>query len=130
MQCNFDQWQLADLTVTPKVGKQAPLMAADKTPFIVTPPMRLVAPFGPGVYEGAANTARQNLDFRCTPELEAWTKKFDEWAVQYISKHAGRILGKKMPAAQVQDSLRPRPPNLTRRVKILRDRTVDTILRS
>ena len=120
MLCDFEQCQLADIIVTPKGGKQAPLCQGTlKTPFLITPPMKLIAPFGPGVYEGATNTARQNLDFQCPPELEAWALKFDEWAVKYIAANSERLFGKKLQPAQVKDSLRPLATKKSKEYKAL-----------
>ena len=107
MQCSFENWQLADVVVTPKGGKQCPLQTSAKAPIILSPPFTLTTPFGPSVYEGNPNVARLNLDFRCNPELEEWCKKFDQWAVNYIATNSEKLFGKKMTTAQVKDSLRP-----------------------
>ena len=74
------------------------------------------APFEPGNFDKTWS-ARQTLQLRCGADLEDYFKGLDEWAIDYITEHAERLLKKPMTKEQVlagyTSSLSQRGPNPT-----------------
>ena len=104
----LDSIKLAEATITPKGAKQCNLCSGDlNLPVIIDSVGHLSTPFDPGNYDETKPSNRVNLEVRCNAELEAWAKKFDEWAVKYVTEHSERLFKKKSTEAQVRDTVRP-----------------------
>ena len=79
---SFADWQLADVSVTPKGAKQCLLSdGAGKQPMIYAPDELLVVPFG---YSSWEESTRKNLELRCTSGVEAFFLQLDDWARAYL----------------------------------------------
>ena len=65
--------------------------------------------FQPGSYDRDEAALRQNVVFRPSQEMEEFFKQLDEWAVDYLTKHSGRLFGKQLPKDQVSFAYVPVP---------------------
>ena len=100
----FEQFALADQYATSKGSKICALSCAEGVPVEVVAQGTVKAPFEPGNFAGGAFgdktwSARQTLQLRCGADLEDYFKGLDEWAIDYITEHAERLLKKPMTGA-------------------------------
>jgi len=95
---SFDAWQLGEVQTSSK-GVRSASLAADGQPIYLqlTPQSApLTAPFGASSFNNE-ETNRKTLDFRCTPELQEFLRRLDEWARLYLADHSERLFKGKTP---------------------------------
>ena len=93
---NFNNWQIADIQTSNK-GSRSASISEDGKPIVlqltsVSEP--LSTPFGISSF-GQEETTRKSLELRCTPELEAFLRRLDEWAKGYLAEHGDRLFKNK-----------------------------------
>ena len=99
---SFADWQLADVSVTPKGAKQCLLSdGAGKQPVIYVPDELLVVPFG---YSSWEESARKNLELRCAGGVEAFFLQLDDWARAYLVRNSERLFKKQLTPEQVAEN--------------------------
>ena len=99
---SFADWQLADVSVTPKGAKQCLLIdGAGKQPVIYVPDELLVVPFGNSSWE---ESTRKNLELRCTGGVEAFFLQLDDWARAYLVRNSERLFKKQLTPEQVAEN--------------------------
>ena len=74
----FADWQLGDVFVTARGAKQCALTDGAGKVIRYKPEDVLTVPFGLSAWEEGAT--RKNLELRCTPAVEDYFERFDEWA--------------------------------------------------
>ena len=77
-------------------------MLRDGERFTHTFDLTVESPFQPGNHDKDDTALRQNIVFRCNEELAKFFEELDTWAVEYITEHSERLLGKELPAGQIQ----------------------------
>jgi len=100
----FESWHLADQFVTAK-GAKTCLLTVEGKPFTFQPSERVTCPFGISSWE--EDSARKNLELRCTPELEEFFGGLDAWAVAYIAQHSNRLLKKQLSVETIRENYKP-----------------------
>ena len=95
----FSTWQLGDQVVTRTKAKLCFLNTSDGQTTSIIPTK--TPPFGPTRFDKAQSVGRQNLEFRCNPEIMEWFARFDEWAITYLTEHCERLLKKTLTKEQV-----------------------------
>ena len=98
LDANFEKWHIGEIQTNSKGVKSASL-TADGQPIYVqltrqTEPLE--TPFGAGSFNNE-ETIRKTIDFRCTPELEAFLERLDAWAAQYVGENSERLFKGKTP---------------------------------
>ena len=83
-------------------GGKASIVLRDGERFTHTFELPAESPFQPGNHDKDDSALRQNIVFRCNEELDKFFEELDTWAIAYITEHSERILGKQLPAGQVQ----------------------------
>ena len=94
---------IAALNVNSRGSKSA-LVLRDNERFAHVFEQPVECPFVPGSYNREESSLRQNIVFRPTPELEEFFSKLDVWAVEYVTEHSERLLGKQLTREQVEFS--------------------------
>ena len=74
--------------------------------FITPSAVPLKMPFGPGNFDKTP-AVRQNLDFRCTPELFEYFTALDTWMKDYLMCHSERIFKKQLTIEEVNSGYHP-----------------------
>ena len=90
-------WQLGDLQTSSKGIRSAPISDAKGGPIVfqlTSSKAPLTAPFGSSAFNDPTAT-RQNICFRCTPELEKKMTDVDAWMMQYILDNSQRLFKNK-----------------------------------
>ena len=96
----FSTWSLSDQQVTAKGAKMAMITANGERIFITPTAKPLKMAFGPGNFDKTP-AVRQNLDFRCTPELLEYFTALDTWMKDYLICHSERIFKKQLTIEEV-----------------------------
>ena len=94
----FDAWQLGEVQTSSK-GVRSASLTADGRPIVLqlTPQAEpLTTPFGASSFNNE-ETNRKTLDFRCTPELQEFLGRLDEWARLYLADNSERLFKGKVP---------------------------------
>ena len=94
----FDSWHVGDV-VTSSRGVRSASITADGQPIFLqlTPHAEpLTTPFGASSFNNE-ETNRKTLDFRCTPELQEFLGRLDEWARLYLADNSERLFKGKVP---------------------------------
>ena len=89
---NFDNWQIGEILTSQKGARCAPISENGKpiTLQLTSVHEPLTSPFGVSSF-GPEETNRKSLELRCTPELEAFVRRLDAWARDYLHDHADRL---------------------------------------
>ena len=102
----FEQFALADQFATSR-GTKICVLTCNAAPVRVIPTKTPVStPFEPGNFD-KKYSARQNLVFCCSPEMEDYFKGLDSWAIDYITEHSERLLKKTLTREQVLEGYTP-----------------------
>ena len=83
LDAKFDAWHIGEIQTSARGVKSASL-TADGQPIYAQLTWQaepLTTPFGAGSF-GNEETTRKTIDFRCTPELQAFLEGLDTWATQ------------------------------------------------
>ena len=96
----FATWSISDQQVTPKGAKMAAITADGDRAFITPSAEPLKMPFGPGNFDKTP-AVRQNLDFRCTPQVLEYFAAMDTWMKDYLMCHSERIFKKQLTIDEV-----------------------------
>ena len=91
---------LQNIVVNARGGK-ASIILRDGERFAHTFELPAESPFQPGNHDKDDTALRQNIVFRGNEELDRFFGDLDTWAVEYITEHSERLLGKELPAGQV-----------------------------
>ena len=92
---------LQNIVVNTRGGK-ASVVLRDGERFTQTFELPVESPFQPGNHDKDDSALRQNIVFRCNDELAKFFEELDAWAIEYITEHSERLLGKELPAGQVR----------------------------
>ena len=94
----FDAWQLGEVQTSSKGVRSASLTADGQPIFLQLTPQAepLTTPFGASSFNNE-ETNRKTLDFRCTPDLQEFLRRLDEWARLYLADNAQRLFKGKTP---------------------------------
>ena len=92
---------LQNIVVNARGGK-ASILLRDGERFAHTFDLPVQAPFQPGNHDKDDTALRQNIVFRCNDEVDKFFGELDTWAVAYITEHSERLLGKELPAGQIE----------------------------
>ena len=86
---NFDNWQIGEVLTSQKGAKCAPISKNGKPIILHLTSVQapLSSPFGISSF-GPEETTRKSLELRCTPELEAFVGRLDDWARGYLQENA------------------------------------------
>ena len=82
---NFDNWHISEITTSSRGARSAAISeqhAGVTKPIVLQlTPMSdpLQTPFGISSY-GQEETTRKSLELRCTPALEQFLRRLDDWA--------------------------------------------------
>ena len=96
---------LKDPQISARGAKSCPVLKAngDKVIFnLGSKAEPASSPFGATAYNDEA-TSRKTIEFNLTPEQEEEFKRFDEWAVSYLSEHSERLFKKSLTSDQVRE---------------------------
>jgi len=89
---NSPHWQIGAIQKSSKGARSARISENGKPIVLqltsVSEP--LSTPFGISSF-GQEETTRKSLELRCTPELEAFLRRLDEWAKSYLAEHGDRL---------------------------------------
>ena len=105
---NFDNWHISEITTNSRGARSAAISeqhAGVTKPIVLQlTPMSdpLQTPFGISSY-GQEETTRKSLELRCTPALEQFLRRLDDWAKNYLAEHADRLFKGK--ACEFRDCL-------------------------
>ena len=102
---DYANMQIKDPQISARGAKSCPVLKAngDKVIFKLgskTEPTS--SPFGATAFNDEATT-RKTIEFNLTPEHEEEFKRFDEWAISYLSEHSERLFKKSLTQDQVRD---------------------------
>ena len=94
----FDAWQIGDVVTSSKGTKSAALTANGQPICLQLSPQAvpLSTPFGASTFNDEA-LDRKSLAFRCTPELEQFLARLDEFMESYLREHAERLFKGRVP---------------------------------
>ena len=92
---------LQNIVINARGGKAA-VVLKDGERFAQTFELLVESPFQPGNHDKDETALRQNIVFRCNEELAKFFEALDIWAIEYITEHSERILGKELPVGQVK----------------------------
>ena len=101
-------WQIKDPQISARGAKSCPVLKAngEKVFFNLGSKSEPVSsPFGATSFNDEA-TSRKTIEFNLTEEQEEQFKKFNEWAIGYLSEHSERIFKKKLTPDQVSEGYR------------------------
>ena len=90
-------WLIGDVVTSSKGNNTAPITDVKGGPIflqLTTPQQPLSAPFGASAYNDPAAT-KNNICFRCTPELEQTIGAIDCYIEKYIKDHAQQLFNGK-----------------------------------
>ena len=95
---SLDAWQVGDILTSSKGAKSAALTADGQPIYLQFTPQAvpLSAPFGASSFNDEASN-RKSISFRCTPELEQFFQRLDEFMEAYLREHAERLFKGKVP---------------------------------
>ena len=99
---------LKDAQISARGAKSCPIINAqgDKVFFNLGSKDKPVStPFGASSFNDEA-TSRKTIEFNLTEEQEEQFKRFDEWAIGYLSEHSERLFKKKLTPDQVREGYR------------------------
>ena len=91
---------IAALNVNSRGSKSA-IVLRDNDRFAHVFEQPVECPFAPGSYDRDESALRQNIVFRPTSEMEGFFAKLDAWAVDYMTEHSERLLGKQLTREQI-----------------------------
>ena len=94
----LDAWQIGDVVTSSKGTKSAALTADGQPIYLQLSPQAvpLSTPFGASSFNDEA-TNRKSIAFRCTPELEQFLARLDEFMESYLREHAERLFKGRVP---------------------------------
>ena len=92
---------LQNIVVNARGGK-ASILLRDGERLTHTFDLPVQAPFQPGNHDKDDTALRQNIVFRCNDEVDKFFGELDTWATAYITEHSERLLGKELPAGQIE----------------------------
>ena len=101
-------WQIKDPQISARGAKSCPVLKAngEKVFFNLGSKSEPVSsPFGATSFNDEA-TSRKTIEFNLTEEQEEQFKKFNEWAIGYLSEHSERLFKKKLTPDQVSEGYR------------------------
>ncbi len=101
-------WHIKDLQISARGAKSCPVLKAngEKVFFNLGSKSEPVSsPFGATSFNDEA-TSRKTIEFNLTEEQEDQFKKFNEWAIGYLSEHSERLFKKKLTPDQVSEGYR------------------------
>ena len=99
---------LKDPQISARGAKSCPILNAqgEKVYFNLGNKSKPVStPFGATSFNDEA-TSRKTIEFNLTEEQEEQFKRFDEWAIGYLSEHSERLFKKKLTPDQVREGYR------------------------
>ena len=101
-------WHIKDPQISARGAKSCPVLKAngEKVFFNLGSKSEPVSsPFGATSFNDEA-TSRKTIEFNLTEEQEEQFKKFNEWAIGYLSEHSERLFKKKLTPDQVSEGYR------------------------
>lgn len=88
---------LDNVFVNKRGSKSAAILQNGKANATFLAPKGLLrAPFGANTFDRNPDATHQNLEIRCTPELENTFREIDLWAKKYLAENSERIFKKKL----------------------------------
>ena len=91
---------IAGININQRGGKSA-ILLRDNERFSHTFERPAESPFSPGNHDKDETAMRQNIVFRLNDELEKFFVDFEAWAIDYITEHSERLLGKTLSTDEV-----------------------------
>ena len=94
---DLSNWHLAEQTISSK-GQKTCQLTADHKPVSFYLGSHLRTRFGASTYDRNVESCRKNLDFDITDDkqIRAMLQQIDEWTIEYIFAHGGKIMKKVM----------------------------------
>jgi len=103
---SFTGLSLGDVYVNPK-GAKTCLLTDGGARFYYTAPEPTRSPFGPNNFDKDPAATRQNLELRCTKQMEEFFSALDSWCIEYLTAHSERIFKKSLTLDQVRAMYHP-----------------------
>ena len=96
----FTTWSLSDQQVSAKGAKMSTITAGGDRVIIAPSAEPLRMPFGPSDFDKTP-AVRQNMEFRCTPEVIEYFAAMDAWIKDYLLSNSERMFKKQLTADEV-----------------------------